>query len=112
MPRLEPAPNEPAALEAALRRQLRWIEDDVVIAVLGPDAAPAAAPQPAGADLGMDLPGMDVASADLESADLESADLAGMDPTALAAVPAHERGLLSRLRHGTTGILRRLFRAR
>lgn len=106
MPGLEPAPNEPAALEAALRRQLRWIEDDVVIAVLGPDAAGSAAPQPAVADLGADL------GTNLASTNLASMNRASMDPTALAAAPAHERGLLSRLRRGTTRVLRRLFRAR
>ena len=83
MPRLEPPSNAPADLEAALRRQLRWIEDDIVIAVLGPDAASVVAPQPA-----------------------------GTHPAPLAATPAHSRGLWSRLRHRANGLLRRLFRIR
>ncbi|WP_156087608.1 hypothetical protein [Lysobacter sp. Root667] len=41
MHRVDPPSQESADLEAALRRQLRWIEDDVATALLGPAAAPA-----------------------------------------------------------------------
>jgi len=48
MHRVDPPSQESADLEAALRRQLRWIEDDVATALLGPEPGPAAAPADAG----------------------------------------------------------------
>jgi len=40
MPRVDPPTQESADLEAALRRQLRWIEDDVTVTLLGPETDP------------------------------------------------------------------------
>ncbi|MGN7916078.1 hypothetical protein [Lysobacter sp. 22409] len=82
MHRVDPPSSESADLEAALRLQLRWIEDDVAATLLGPETAPAAAPAPV--------------------------DAVEQRPSAAAA--PDERTVLARLRHRSAALLRKLWR--